>query len=118
MSGLERRGDIDILDLGSGPNRINPEWLGGVSAALDEVVGRPPPRGLVTTASGEFFSMGLDLEWMAANPEGVGDLVEAMHALFARMLELPAPTVAAIQGHAIAGGALFSLAHDHVRTEP
>jgi enoyl-CoA hydratase/carnithine racemase len=36
-----------------------------------------------------------------------------MHDLFARTLELPLPTVAAIPGYAIAGGALFALAHDY-----
>jgi enoyl-CoA hydratase/carnithine racemase len=50
---------------------------------------------------------------MAANPDGVRDLVASMHDLVARMLELPLPTAAAIRGHALAGGALFALAHDY-----
>jgi enoyl-CoA hydratase/carnithine racemase len=57
--------------------------------------------------------MGLDLEWMAANPDGISAHVAAMHELFARTLELPLPTVAAIPRHALAGGALFALAHDY-----
>ena len=63
--------------------------------------------------SGDFFSLGLDLEWIAGNPDGVGDLVAGMHELFARMLELPLPTVAALPLHAFAGGALFALAHEY-----
>ena len=35
-----------------------------------------------------------------------------MHALFARLLSLPVVTVAALQGHTFAAGAMFSLAHD------
>jgi Delta3-Delta2-enoyl-CoA isomerase len=113
MPELERDGEVFVLDLGADENRINPDWIAGVSAALDEVVASDPPRGLVTKGSGKFFSMGLDLEWMAANPDGIEAHVIAMHELFARTLELPLPTVAAVQRHALAGGALFTLAHDY-----
>jgi enoyl-CoA hydratase/carnithine racemase len=51
--------------------------------------------------------------WMAANPDGVPELVASMHDVVARVLESPVPTVAAIPGHASAGGALFALAHDY-----
>src|SRR5687768_1683935 len=112
MAKLERRGDVFVLDLGSGTNRIDPRWVEEVSSALDDVLAAPPPRALVTISSGEFFGMGFDLEWMAAHPDGVGPLVDSMHDLLARMLVVPVPTVAALSGHAIAGGALFSLAHD------
>lgn len=113
MPGLERDGDVHVLDLGPAENRIDPDWIDRVSGALDEVAAAPAPRALVTTGSGKFFSLGLDLEWMAANPDGVGELVASMHTLFARMLELPLPTVAALRGHTFAGGALFALAHDY-----
>jgi enoyl-CoA hydratase/carnithine racemase len=36
-----------------------------------------------------------------------------MHELLARLLELPAPTVAALQLHTFAGGGLLALAHDY-----
>ncbi len=35
-----------------------------------------------------------------------------MHELLARVLEIGVPTVAALQGHTFAGGAMFALAHD------
>jgi Delta3-Delta2-enoyl-CoA isomerase len=113
MPALERDGEVFVLDLGADENRISPDWIAAVSAGLDEVEASEPPRGLVTKGSGKFFSMGLDLEWMVANPDGIEGHVAAMHELFARTLELPLPTVAALQRHAIAGGALFTLAHDY-----
>jgi len=103
---------VRVLDLGEDENRINPDWIERVSNALDAVAAAPPPRALVTTASGRFFSIGFDLDWMAANPDGGPDLVDSMHEVMARVIELPAPTIAAITGHASAGGALFALAHD------
>lgn len=105
--------DVHVLDLGADHNRVNPDWIARVSATLDEVVAAPEPRALVTTCSGKYFSIGFDLDWMAANPDGVTDLVASMHEVVARMLELPLPTVAALRGHAFAGGALFALAHDY-----
>ena len=113
MPSLERIDQVRVLDFGPGEHRINPEWIATLSAALDEVTAAEPPRGLVITASSKVFNLGLDLEWMASNPGGASGLVESMHQAFARLLELPLPTVAAIQGHAFAGGALFSLAHDY-----
>src|SRR5688572_22351348 len=112
MPTLDSVDEVYVLDLGADRNVFNPEFLAAVAAALDEIVARPPPRGLVTTGSGDFFSFGFDLEWIAANPDGVGDLVADMHELLARLLEFPAPTVAAIQLHAFAGGGLLALAHD------
>ena len=113
MPTLDRVDDVYVLDLGSDRNVFNPGFVDAVSAALDEVVAAPPPRGLVTTGSGEFFSFGFDLEWIADNPDDVGDLVARVHELVARLLELPAPTVAALQLHTFAGGGLLALAHDY-----
>ncbi len=113
MPSLDRVDEIYLLDLGPDRNVINPDWLAGVSTALDEVVACPPPRGLVTSGSGDFFSFGLDLGWIAGNPDGVGDLVLGMHELFARVLEMSLPTVAALRLHAFAGGGLLALAHDY-----
>lgn len=102
-----------MLDLGDGFNRVSPDWLAEVGESIDAVEAAPAPRALVTRGSGKYFSAGLDVEWMAANPDGIPDLVAGMRELFARVLELPVPTVAAIQHHALAGGALFALAHDY-----
>jgi enoyl-CoA hydratase/carnithine racemase len=112
MPSLDRDGDVYLLDLGDDENRFNPDWVGAVEAALDEVVAAPEPRALVTTARGKIWSNGLDLEWMGANTEQVGTFVPRVHALFARMLALPVPTVAAIQGHCFAAGAMLATAHD------
>jgi Delta3-Delta2-enoyl-CoA isomerase len=69
-------------------------------------------RALVTAATGKFFSNGLDLEWLMAHSDQFHDYVIAVHELFARVLSLPVITVAALQGHTFAAGAMLSLAHD------
>ena len=70
------------------------------------------PAALVTAATGKFFSNGLDLDWLVAHADRAADYVGSVQRLFARVLTLPVPTVAAVQGHAFAAGAMLSLAHD------
>ena len=70
------------------------------------------PRALVTAATGKFFSNGLDLEWLGAHGDQNEDYIARVHALFARVLALPVVTVAALQGHTFAAGAMLALAHD------
>jgi Delta3-Delta2-enoyl-CoA isomerase len=112
MPTLERHDDVFVLDLGDGENRFHPDWLAAVNDALDEVERAAGPRALVTAARGKFFSNGLDLEWLGANSDRHQEYVVSVHELLARMLSLPLITVAALQGHAFAAGAMLSLAHD------
>lgn len=112
MAHLDRDGDVHVLNLGDGENRFSLDSLGELSALLDEVEAAEAPRALVTTASGKFWSNGIDLEWLGANQDRLEDFLAALHGLFSRVLSLGVPNVAAIQGHAFAGGAMLALAHD------
>ena len=49
---------------------------------------------------------------MATLGDGFLGYLAEVHHLFARFLTLPVPTVAAVQGHAFAGGAMLSFCHD------
>lgn len=110
MPALKRDDDVYVLDLGDGENRFHPDWLAEVDAALDQVEKDPAP--LVTTASSRIYSNGLDLDWLGQHGDQLQAYVATVHGLLARTLAFPTPTVAAIPGHAFAGGAMFALAHD------
>jgi Delta3-Delta2-enoyl-CoA isomerase len=112
MPSLTRDDDVYLLDLGDGENRFNPTWVGEVADALREVDEAPAPRALVVTATGKIWSNGLDLEWMGANPTEINPLLDQVHGLYAQALGLGVPTVAAIQGHCFAAGAMLALAFD------
>lgn len=112
MPTLERHDDVFVLDLGAGENRFHPDWVAAVDARLDEVAGAEGPRALVTTATGKFWSNGLDLDWLTGNADQLPGYLASVHALLGRMLSLPVITVAAVQGHAFAAGAMLTLAHD------
>jgi len=112
MPTLDRQDNVFVLDLGDSENRFHPDWLDSVNAALDQVEQADGPRALVTAATGKFYSNGLDLDWLFAHADQHQDYISSVHALLARMLSLPVATVAALQGHTFAAGAMFSLAHD------
>ncbi|QMU77277.1 enoyl-CoA hydratase/isomerase family protein [Streptacidiphilus sp. PB12-B1b] len=112
MPKLTRSSHVFLLDLGSDENRFHPDWIAQVHAALDEVEAAEEPKALVTTADGKFWSNGLDLEWLGAHPEQLEPYIASVHRLLARFLALPVPSVAAIQGHCFAAGAMLALAHD------
>lgn len=112
MATLDRDGEVFVLNLGDGENRFHPDWLGQVHEYLDDVDAAEGPRALVTTATGKFFSNGLDLEWLGRNTGEFLGYVVQVHQLFARVLAAQVPTVAAVQGHCFAGGGMLALAHD------
>jgi enoyl-CoA hydratase/carnithine racemase len=109
---LDQRGDVAILNLGADENQVNPKFVARLDAALDVLEQTPGPRALVTTGSGKAYSLGLDLEWLNANPEQASAFLERMQRLLGRLLVSSLPTVAALNGHTFAAGAMFAAAHD------
>jgi enoyl-CoA hydratase/carnithine racemase len=112
MPTLDNDGDVWILNLGDDENRFNPDWMRAVTEALDEVIAKPEPRALVTHAGGKIWSNGIDLDWLGQNQDQVQPFVDQLHEMLAKFLVAPLPTVAAVQGHTFAGGAMLALAHD------
>jgi len=108
---LDRDGDVFVLNLGDDENRFNDRSLDALERCLGEVEAAAP-CALVTTATGKHWSGGLDLEWMATQGDEAPRFLLRVHELLARMLEMGVPSVAALQGHTFAAGAMFALAHD------
>jgi enoyl-CoA hydratase/carnithine racemase len=113
MLDLRREGDVHILRLDDGENRFTPALLDAFFPALDELAAAPGPKALVTTGTGKFYSNGLDLDWVLRHPEERDGYLDRVHALFVRLLTLPMPTVAALNGHAFAAGAMLALTQDY-----
>jgi enoyl-CoA hydratase/carnithine racemase len=109
---VERNGDVFVLRMVADENRFNPGLLEAFDAALTQVEQADGPAAIVLTGEGKFFSNGLDLDWMGENPDRIGEVVNGLQALYARLLVFPATIVAAINGHAFAGGGMLALACD------
>ena len=114
MIELERSDDVFLMIWSDGgDNRFNAASVTALNAALDEVEGADGPRSLVTTGAGKFFTNGLDLEWMSSDCDDIEAFVATVVGLLGRLVTFPVVTVAAVNGHAFAGGAMFAMAHDH-----
>jgi enoyl-CoA hydratase/carnithine racemase len=111
---LEQRGDVWLLSMRNGENRFNLESIAALHAALDRVEATDGPIALVTTGEGKFYSNGLDLDWLlSAGPEA-SNFIDDVHRLLGRVLGFAGVTVAAVNGHAFAGGAMLACAHDFI----
>lgn len=111
MASLQRDGDVFVLNLGDGENRFNGDSLDALEGCLGEVEAAAP-CALVTSATGKIWSNGLDLEWIGTQGEQALPFVARVHELLARVLEMGVPSIAALQGHTFAAGAMLALAHD------
>ncbi|UFS58348.1 enoyl-CoA hydratase/isomerase family protein [Subtercola endophyticus] len=110
---LDKAGSVFILRLDETENRFNVEWVAEFMRLFDTVEAQPGRKALVTAGVGKFWSNGLDLDGVLANPESAGALASVVHEMLARVLSGNLVTIAAIQGHAFAAGAMLALAHDY-----
>jgi len=109
---FEERVAVIRMELGKG-NAIDDRFLAAMTGALDGVE-TSDACALVVTGAGRAFSGGLDLAYTGAlSREELGRFVDAFDAFFTRVFAFPLPVVAAVNGHAVAGGAVLALAADN-----
>jgi len=99
-------------------NPLSPEMVEGLLQALDALEADPEVRVVVLTGRGRAFSAGADLAFLEKVTE-LGAEENYRHSLslmrlFHRLYTFPKPTVAAVNGPAVAGGAGLALASDLV----
>src|SRR3954466_13289182 len=100
------------LNLGSA-NAINYEFLNYLNNKLDVLENSKHRSGVITGYEG-FFSAGLDLIGLFdLDRSGMKNFLTNFKTTFMRLFTFPKPLVAAINGHAIAGGCVMALACDY-----
>ena len=81
---------------------------------LESVAGSDEVGAVVLTGSGSIFSAGVDLPRMiSAGGDYVPRFVEALDGVLRTLFLFPRPVIAALNGHAIAGGAIMAFACDY-----
>jgi enoyl-CoA hydratase len=94
-------------------NALDSEVLGEITSALELCEQDPEIRALVLTGDGPVFSAGLNVSEVVDNEKSqTGVLLEALTVALTRLFRFPKPTVAAINGSAIAGGCILACACD------
>ena len=117
MIELQQQQQHFILRLNHGvTNPINLDLIQKINDALDEVCSTEPKPGdgLVLAGTEKFFSIGFNVpELVEFNEAEFSYFWEEFNQLFFRLYTLPIPTVSAISGHAIAGGAVLAITTDY-----
>ena len=110
---IETSGDVAVLPMRAGKaNAIGAAFLDRLSAQLDAVE-TSGAAALVLTGEGRAFSAGLDLpEISALDPSGLERFIRRFSEVMLRVFTFPVPVVAAINGHAIAGGCVLAMQAD------
>ena len=111
----ERDGRVHVVTMDNGPNMVDPDFQARLLEVLDAVeADSDGEAGMVLTGTGKFFNSGLNVEVvMSLEGDARGLFGRSMSRIMKRLLLLPIPTVAALNGHAFAAGAFISLACDY-----
>jgi len=110
--------NVAIVTFNNGENRFNPTFLDAVLSVLDDIEQNTEANALVVKSAHEkIFSNGIDLEWLYPYVQNKDlDTCKAffykLNDVFKRVLMYPMPTIAAMNGHSFAGGAILSCAFD------
>ena len=90
------------------PEQLNPidsAMLAALDARLDEIAGDPSVRAVLVTGAGRAFSAGGDLKGyrtLQRDPVAFPRFVSELHRIFGRLRTAPVPTVALVNGVAVA----------------
>ncbi|WP_307828620.1 enoyl-CoA hydratase-related protein [Antrihabitans sp. YC2-6] len=122
---IERHDDgvrVLVLDDPAKRNAIGPEMRAELNSAAQQLTDDADARCLVVTGSGSSFCAGADLIALfdvdGASPSEIRARQLSYYESFLWLRELPYPTVAAVNGHAIGAGLNFALACDIVIAGP
>ena len=114
---IERRGRVALVTMNTNPvNAQNREFFADLHDAFDRLERDHADSPVVLTGVGARFSAGLDLDehfrLFAGDPAAVASWFQDYRATNMRLFTYPRPTVAAVNGHAFAGGLITAAVCD------
>ena len=113
---LEKEGPVSIVTLNrpEARNALSTEMLSIMVEAWDRVDNDPDIRVCILTGAGGYFCAGMDLEELqgslGSDREVIWEDAQKLATLYDLIYTLPKPTIAAVNGHAVAGGLVLALA--------
>ena len=110
----EEQGDVLRIAINRPPyNVLDIATMEEMNTALDMAMDNKTAKVLVITGSGDkTFSSGVDV--MDHTPDKVVKMIDVFHGLLKRLMLVPIPTVAVVNGPALGGGTELCLACDMI----
>jgi enoyl-CoA hydratase len=103
---------LELQLTGPGPNAMHPDLLANTLTFLEDARRQDAPP-LWITGRGNAFSAGVDLRALAGmDAAQVSDFLDLLERVAASLFLYPAPVVAWVNGHAIAGGCMLATCCD------
>ena len=95
-------------------NALNEELIDELKEAFQDVGGDEDINAVILTGQGSFFSFGFDVPgFMSYSKESFLAYVHKYSDLIKMIYIFPKPVIAALNGHAVAGGCVLALACDY-----
>jgi len=114
----EKDETVAVIKLNNKENRQNLHFAQKMSSILDEIVNDQDMNSAVITSTDvKCWSLGVDIEWLGTqfadqNLDNIKKFMYTMNDVFKKLLLLPIPVIASINGHAFGNGAILSCACD------
>ena len=110
-----RTGETLLLTIDRPPvNALDLDAIASLEQAFAAAAADGPANGVVLTGAGQVFSAGVDTRAFARYArEQRHAMVRAITRMLARLLAIPVPVVAAVNGHALGGGFVLMLGCDY-----
>jgi enoyl-CoA hydratase len=108
--GALRRDIVEISLAGPAKNALGTRLMVHLDQSLEAAAGAP----VLLRGEGDAFCAGLNLKELAElDEEGMRTFLKRLNDVVERLFRYPGPTVACVDGHAIAGGAILAIVCDH-----
>ena len=111
---LETAGNTAVVSFDRPPvNALDVETLHELADTLDRLL-KDDPDGVILTGTGAVFSAGADLRRvLEGDANYIAEGIEALTRAFETLFVFPRPVVAAVNGYALAGGAVLTCECDY-----
>ncbi len=94
-------------------NALDEEMVDELAGCLLRLARDPGVRAILVTGTGKFFSFGFDIpKFLDDSREAFLAWLKKFAALYRDLFACPKPVIAALNGHAVAGGCMLALACD------